>query len=177
MDHGIRAAGKHGVQFRRMKRHRFALRGAHVSAGKTGKKSRLLKPADIIILGFAVVVVGAAVCFPLQKENDDGFLFVEVEAAANADGKKTYRAVYPLSADTTFFVNGAEGPIEMAVKDGAVYIVSSPCDNKICESAAPIHRRGEWIACIPGRVVIRIRGDDPNDNDKNDDGTPDSVSY
>jgi hypothetical protein len=39
-----------------------------------------------------------------------------------------------------------------------VQVISSPCPEKICVKTGRISKPGQWIACLPNRVFISIRG-------------------
>ncbi len=131
-----------------------------------------LKPVDIIILCLAVTAVFFSAGFPKKQAET---LFLEVEAPAEAEGGRRYKAVYPLSEDRRFTVQGAEGVMEIAVKDGEASVVSAPCRNQLCRYSPPIGRPDEWTACIPGKVIIRITGQ--NGGSRSGQKTPDAVSY
>ena len=44
----------------------------------------------------------------------------------------------------------------VGIEDGKVY-VESCCPNGTC-SAGKIEKSGQWIACLPNKVVIRLEG-------------------
>lgn len=130
---------------------------------------RVLKPADVVIICLVAAVTLFSAGF--WKRQADA-LFVEAEAPSKENQEERYRAVYPLAGDREFTVEGAEGTVRVAVKDGEVSVVSAPCRNKICQLSRPIKKPGEWIACIPGKVIIRIRGQAETGF-----GQTDAVSY
>ena len=116
-----------------------------------GKRIRLLKPADIIIL----ILAGAAVFFAaIPAKKSEGALSVEVQGPS-ADGRR-YLVSYPLAENRTFSVGGREGEITIEIADGSAFVASSPCKNRICVLSPPLTSEGEWIACVPGEVIIRI---------------------
>lgn len=108
----------------------------------------------------------------MPGKEGEGALFVEVQGPL-PDGKR-YLAVYPLSEDRTFSVEGREGEIRGEIKDGEVRVVFSPCKNKVCALSPPLRSEGEWIACVPGEVIIRIAASGPSASGRR---RLDSVAY
>jgi hypothetical protein len=68
--------------------------------------------------------------------------------------------IYKLDTDQTFTIPGALGPTVIRIADGKALITESACPNKTCVAAAPISKKGEWNACLPNKVIIRVAGDD-----------------
>jgi len=66
--------------------------------------------------------------------------------------------IYPLDAQETVSVPGPLGDTIVSIHDGSVQVLSSPCPEKICVKSGRISRPGQWIACLPNRVFISIRG-------------------
>ena len=81
--------------------------------------------------------------------------------------------IYPLDKDTEFFVQGENGKTRICIKEKSVSILESECPNKTCVTSGKIKKYGEWIACIPNRVLIRIE----NDFSKSDKNNLDAVSF
>jgi hypothetical protein len=67
--------------------------------------------------------------------------------------------LYPLDQDRTVDVSGPLGTTVIEIHDGAVHVHDSPCRDKICVAAGWLDRSGEWAACLPNRVFIRVEGD------------------
>jgi hypothetical protein len=55
-------------------------------------------------------------------------------------------------------VQGALGPVLIGIDGAGVRILDSRCPNGLCKRMGPIRRSGDWIACIPNKLVIRIQG-------------------
>ena len=77
---------------------------------------------------------------------------------ADAAGSAEQEWIFPLDARTTLRVPGPLGETVVVIEDGSVRVVSSPCPEKICIKAGRISKPGQWIACLPNRVFISIRG-------------------
>jgi len=67
--------------------------------------------------------------------------------------------IYPLDSPRTVAVPGPLGDTVVQIADGSVRVLSSPCQNKICVRSGAVARPGQWIACLPNRVFIEVRGD------------------
>ena len=119
--------------------------------GKHRIQLGLIRPADILIIAAAAAIAILAV---IPAKGEEGSLFVE--ALGPASGGKRSRAAYPLNEDRTFTVMGREGEIVVQIKGGSVAVISAPCKNRICVSSPPLKMEGEWTACAPGGVMIRI---------------------
>jgi hypothetical protein len=81
--------------------------------------------------------------------------------------------IYPLDKDTEFSVQGENGKTCIRIKDNSAAILDSECPNKTCVTSGKIKKYGEWIACIPNRVLIRIE----KASSKSDKNNLDAVSF
>ncbi len=77
--------------------------------------------------------------------------------------------VYMLDTDRTIEVPGPLGNTIVRIVDSEVFVEDSPCRDKLCVLAAPLSKAGEWNACMPNKVFIRIP--------ENQDIELDSISY
>ncbi len=101
----------------------------------------------------AVLVLAAAIASGIViYGNGGGKLRLVVEAPGG-------RWLYDLKTDRTIGIPGALGTTTIIVANGEARILESPCPNKTCIAAPAIARKGEWNACLPNRVIIRIEGD------------------
>ncbi len=66
--------------------------------------------------------------------------------------------VYPLSVSRTVEVPGKLGVTVVTIDHGQARIIDSPCVNKLCVASPPIGKTGQWSACLPNGVFIRIEG-------------------
>lgn len=68
------------------------------------------------------------------------------------------RWIYPLSQDRTVNVPGPLGDTIVVVEGGKAFVKDSPCPDKLCVLAGAIGTPGQWVACLPNRVMVSIRG-------------------
>lgn len=71
--------------------------------------------------------------------------------------------MYPLDEDRLVTVDGPLGQSLVHIHDGMAHIDQSPCRNQTCVASPPIRQTGEWSACLPNGVFIRIAGQKPED--------------
>ncbi|MGI6752165.1 MAG: NusG domain II-containing protein [Anaerovoracaceae bacterium] len=51
-------------------------------------------------------------------------------------------------------------------KDGKIAFISSDCPDKVCVKTGKIHRVGEYAACLPNGIILKIvPGGDRKDNE------------
>jgi len=121
------------------------------STTKPRKTGRLgLKPADFFI-GALSLAVAAWVTVTVYA----GAAPTQVAISGNGSNY-----VYPLSEDREIPVQGSIGITLVHIRDGEVSISASPCKNKTCVQTGAISGNGEWAACLPNGVFVRIDADD-----------------
>jgi hypothetical protein len=126
-------------------------------------KSRVrFRALDVAIFLFALLIIGLISLQTYVRGRGTPEITIEA-AGAPAAGRNTGREaeqqwIYPLDAETTLRVPGPLGETVVEIKDGAVRVISSPCPEKICIKTGRISKPGQWIACLPNRVFISIRG-------------------
>ena len=78
--------------------------------------------------------------------------------------------LYPLDQDQRIEVRGPLGATVIEIADGRVRVVSSPCRDKLCILKGDLVKIGDWTACMPNRVMLKIEGKDKDEG-------PDELSY
>ena len=71
--------------------------------------------------------------------------------------------IYPLKAEVTLRVPGPLGDTVVVLHDGSARIEDSPCPNKTCVAAGAVRENGQWVACLPNRVFVRVEGNGHDD--------------
>ena len=71
--------------------------------------------------------------------------------------------VYDLQDSRREEIAGPLGTTTVEIAEGSVKIIESPCPNQTCIAAPPLSHKGEWNACLPNKVIVRIEGDDTSD--------------
>ncbi|MDR2534845.1 MAG: NusG domain II-containing protein [Treponema sp.] len=81
--------------------------------------------------------------------------------------------LFPQDAVEIISVPGPLGDTLVAIQDKQVRVKASPCDNQTCVAAGAIQFRGQWIACLPNKVLVSIgegEQDTPSGTDDELDG-------
>ena len=111
-----------------------------------------LSRGDRLILATAIaVVIGLyAVYWQQARYGNQASVFIH--------GK--FWSSFDLYQDQSIEVLGKLGASLLQIEDGKIRFVSSPCPNKICIHHGWAHRGGEFLACVPNEVSVRILGPD-----------------
>ena len=65
---------------------------------------------------------------------------------------------YDMSKDRIIDIEGAIGISRIEISGDTARFLDSPCPNKTCVQSMPIRETGEWSACLPNQVFLRIEG-------------------
>ncbi len=112
-----------------------------------------VRAGDFVILGAVLACAVAAGWYVYGGREAPGQLVVEAPGGS---------WIYPLDQDREIEVSGPLGLTIVHIYEGKAHIEASPCPNKTCVASPPIGRKGEWTACLPNRVFIRIEGEEEN---------------
>jgi hypothetical protein len=122
-----------------------------------------LRPVDYIIFLLSLFIIFLSSVFSIQHNKG------ELSAVIEASGKNY---IYPVSENNTITVTGPVGKTVISINDNQVYISDSDCRDKICLSMGKLSKPGQWAACLPNRVFVRIITKSPEISGNNvDDGT------
>jgi hypothetical protein len=61
-----------------------------------------------------------------------------------------------LKTDQRVTISGERGPVIVEVKNHAIRIIESDCQNHFCVKSGAISKHNQIIVCVPNRIVIRI---------------------
>ncbi len=101
--------------------------------------------SDILIIIIAVIAL--VFIFYSTKTNDNNTIKIQ----CNGD-----EYIYDLDTDRDIYLQGAIGEAHIIVKDSKIWMLESPCKNKICLKMKPIDQNGGFIACIPNKILITV---------------------
>jgi len=107
----------------------------------------LLKPFDFGVVLCALAAVAASFFLTYSGVNETGLV--------NVRGEKGLW-VFPVDSYESITVSGPLGDTVVEIAGGAARITSSPCLNQTCVISGSIHVQGQWIACLPNRVMMYI---------------------
>lgn len=132
-----------------------AMMKAVTAAAAIKKIVTRFRPWDLVILTLSVIITLWAFFLVYHTENRE--LQVVIEGAEQS-------WVFPLSANEEIHVAGPLGDTVVIIHNGAVHIHSSPCHNQLCVAMGEIRSQGQWIACLPNKVFVRIIGTPAKDS-------------
>ena len=70
-----------------------------------------------------------------------------------------------LDKDRIIEIPGPLGITTVKIVDSEVFVEDSPCRDKLCVQASPLNKAGDWNACMPNKVFIRIPDSTENELD------------
>lgn len=108
-----------------------------------------LRPGDWAALLLSGLVLAGLTWGAWARQ--DGALRVEVESPFGT-------FTYPLEQERRWFQAGALGDSQLEIKDGGVQFLDSPCSNKLCIAQGHQTASGDWAACLPNRLFVRVAG-------------------
>lgn len=114
------------------------------------EKSRYIR--DLMIVG--VLLLAALALFFLMRSRQNRDTGDGARAVVTVDGQEIGR--YPLSKSGTFPLNG--GTNILVVENGEAWVSEADCPDKVCMGMGRISRNGEFIACLPNRLLIVVEG-------------------
>ncbi len=110
-----------------------------------------LKPFDFLAFAIALGVMIGFSTYALSGRGEPSEVYVDADEE---------RFIYPLSEDREIDVEGPLGKTHIVIKNERVHVDASPCRDKICIAMGHAQFTGDWIACLPNRVFVRVRGDE-----------------
>lgn len=108
-----------------------------------------IKPFDVVAFLVAAGVMVGFSAYALVGRGEPSEVFIETD---------TGQFIYPLAEARVIDVAGPLGDTVVVIEDEHVHVESSPCRDKICIAMGHVSLSGDWIACLPNRVFIRIQG-------------------
>ena len=108
------------------------------------------RPLDILAILVSLLAIGA---FSVSAWSHRGGAREVVIEASGASW------IYPLDVDRMERVPGPLGDTVVVIRSGKAFVEDSPCPDKLCVRMPAVSQPGQWIACLPNRVMVRIRGE------------------
>jgi hypothetical protein len=68
------------------------------------------------------------------------------------------RVLLDLAVDGHYRIRGRRGDSVVAVADGRVRFIESPCRHQVCIAAGWLDTDGDFAACAPNGVALQVRG-------------------
>ena len=107
---------------------------------------------DLIIVG--ILLVAAVLLLLAVRNRQERETGTGAEAVVTVDGEEVGR--YPLNKDGVFPLNG--GSNTLVIENGEAWVSEANCPDKICMGMGKISKNGEFVACLPNRLIIVVEG-------------------
>lgn len=111
---------------------------------------------DFISIAICIGIISAAAIITKKDKSDEQKLLV----ISAPDGEY----IYTLDHDAIYEISGKLGISKIEVRDGKVKFEDSPCPTKSCTFVDWIQDSGEWSACLPNKIFVRIEGKKNSDD-------------
>ena len=106
-----------------------------------------VRPLDIVIVALVLSFTVLAGIRIYGNRGDEERLVIEAPSG---------RWIYALDRDIAVPIPGPLGDTVVVIRDEKAHVESSPCPNQTCVAARAIGRPGDWNACLPNEVMIRV---------------------
>lgn len=110
----------------------------------------LIRPADLVVIAAACALVALAAFAAWRPAGTPAIL--EMRSGGSV-------VKHALAADATLTMDGTRGTTVVEVRDGRARFVDAPCRDRICIAAGWLAARGDFAACVPNGVTLRVVGD------------------
>ncbi|MBQ9662176.1 MAG: NusG domain II-containing protein [Oscillospiraceae bacterium] len=107
---------------------------------------------DLILVG--ILLIAALLLFLFVRKNQEKDTGNGAQAVVTVDGAEIGR--YPLNKNGTFPLN--DGSNILVVENGEAWVSEANCPDKVCMGMGKISRNGEFIACLPNRLIVVVEG-------------------
>lgn len=112
-----------------------------------------LKAGDIVIIsGVLLLALAVFLAFLIPSFTQDAAM---LEISVNNE-----KNIYDLSEDRGLTVESNGYTLTVCIKDGCACVESSDCPDNTCVHTGKISRTGQFIACVPASVTLRIVGEE-----------------
>jgi hypothetical protein len=108
-----------------------------------------IKPLDIVIVLVSAGILAVSAIWAYGPKAGDAKVVIKSQSG---------EWIYPLTTDREIKVPGPLGDTLVGIHGKTVRIEDSPCPNKTCVAAGAINEAGQWIACLPNQVLVRVEG-------------------
>ena len=122
-----------------------------------------LRPLDLLAFTLSLGLTVLAAATALAQPGAASHLHIQTR-----DGE----FVYDLSHDAELEFHGPLGVTRVEIAGGEARVLTSPCRAKICVNSRALSAGGDWTACLPNGILLRVAGEPGNG-----DGNVDAVSY
>jgi hypothetical protein len=109
-----------------------------------------LKPLDGVAFGLGIAAVVVLTVIVVGDSAQPTMVRIRAEES---------EFTYPADQPRQLSFDGPIGTTRVQIDDGGVQVLSDPGRQQICVRQGRIDEAGQWLACLPNRVFIRLQGD------------------
>ncbi len=112
----------------------------------------LFKKRDLLLL--VLILAGAGLLFFLFWPQ----MVPNKPLAVVSIGMGQEQEIQYIELDTEGLVHIAGGdlPVQLSVEEGGIRFVNSVCADHLCEAYGLLEQEGDWAACLPAKVIVRV---------------------
>lgn len=126
-------------------------------------QQRKYKITVVLIILFLSLILGLSLAAILQPAASDTECIADIYQDGNL---LTSIPLDGSHASSRFTVTGENGCMnEIEVRSDSIGVVSADCPDQLCVHQGFIGRAGLPVVCLPNKLVIRLRENDPDDVD------------
>ena len=107
----------------------------------------------VIIIALLAGIVSSFIYMGQRREGS--------RVVVEREGKILFAASLDQEREVSF--SGPVGETVLIVRRGAAFIRRSDCRDKVCVRMGEVAKVGDWIACVPNRLLVRVEGDEKGD--------------
>ena len=108
-----------------------------------------IKVLDIIAILISICIIIFSLALTHQKQSTKLLVFI-------SSGDKEW--IFPVKTNKTIEIPGPIGNTIIEISNKGVKIKDSPCPNKLCIKEGIIKNQGQYIACLPNKIIVKIQG-------------------
>ncbi len=124
---------------------------------------KLITKFDILLISIFAAVIAGVFAFNYFSEKNDNLI-----AEIYFDGKLIEKADLSENEEKRI-VTGEHEDVIIVARDGEIYFEESSCHDKTCVLSKPLNSSGDFTACLPNKVIIKVVGEKKT--------APDAISY
>jgi len=117
-----------------------------------------VKIGDIIIFLIFLAVCSFTLIANTHTQNTENYLVITAEET---------EWIYPLNKDQVLEFSGPVGKTLIVIENESARIIESECPDHLCVAMGAASKPGQWAACLPNRIFLRISS--KNDNKEEED--------
>jgi len=108
-----------------------------------------IRPLDVLSIVLSIAAVAGVSVYALGDSGEPTQVSLK-----SADGE----FLYALGQSREIDLDGPIGHTHVEIDGTRARVVSSPCRDQICVAAGWLESNGDWTACLPNRVFLRVEG-------------------